>query len=140
MIDGILKFWCREPPGSLLKNEPRHDWQDASLALKINYGPSKNTSAQASLLEEKVTITTTGDRKRDSTIANSAAASAVTITPAAAAVTAPMLDRGNKLVDITMRPPPSSSSLSTTPGGNKEDQISMLERDESARKRSRFSS
>lgn len=115
-LDGILKFWCREPPGSMLKNEPRHDWQDASLALKITYGPSKNSTAHEKV-EEKVTVS---ERKS----------------------TAP--DRGNKQSE-PMRPTPSSNPVLNGShsrdgrgevGGKSRDDF---DREENLRKKTRFS-
>lgn len=36
--DGILKFWCREPPGSKLDNEASKEFQDNPT---VQYGPVK---------------------------------------------------------------------------------------------------
>jgi hypothetical protein len=103
----------------MLKNEPRHDWQDASLALKISYGPSKS-SAPGGIIEEKVTV----ERRRDFP---------------------PGTDRSSRQGDSSRqslhaalsnvsiyRPPPAGVESAK---GREE----VSEKDEGARKRSRFS-
>jgi hypothetical protein len=106
----------------MLKNEPRHDWQDASLALKISYGPSKSSS-QGAIVEEKVTV----ERKRD---------------------LPPGHDRPSRQGGDSSRPPlhsaPSSSqaSIYTRPearGESAKGREEASEKDEGIRKRSRFS-
>lgn len=101
----------------MLKNEPRHDWQDASLALKITYGPSKNTTAQEKI-EEKVAAV---ERKSNAT------------------------ERGSKQSEQMRSAPavnPGSSSRDVR-GDNRADTATKsrdeLDREENSRKRSRFS-
>jgi hypothetical protein len=129
--DGILKFWCREPPGSLLKNEPRHDWQDASLALKIAYGPPKNSSTQTVLVEEKVTV----ERKREERAAPPDRPSRYepvrTSSHSAMSGPPPSRDRDTR---GDHRAPASAAAVEGVRGREE-----PMEREESTRKRSRFS-